>query len=300
MERTGTLRWADEAEWLFYNAGFGMRHPEESSNTYCRTDNCYTLDERKHPDDVQWNPRYRFSPTHQDVAVCCVPNSGRMIPYFVQSMFVESEQGYKAALYGSCTFTGIFHGVRVQIAETTDYPFDFDVNLDVTVERPVEMNLCLRFPQWADDMTVNGKIYRREEVSGGEIVISRRWQGTISIKLSMNTQIRFKTDFNRDCYVSYGPVLYAVPLEAEEKTVRKLKPDPFMEKAYTPVDRKWEKLQIAYADFPTFRLAGEKPAKSFEDLKIMGSFRLDGCTVENEMVPLAKTILRKVTFEGIR
>lgn len=300
MECTGDLKWGDEAEWLFYNAGFGMRHPAESSIMYCMTDNCYTADERKHPDDAQWNPRYKFSPTHKDVAVCCVPNSGRIIPYYVQSMFVEDEDGYKAGLYGPCKFKGCYNGVHVEIHEETNYPFDFHVELEVTVEKPVEMSICLRFPKWADTAVVNGRKYARNEISNGEIMIRRCWNGTEKIAISFETEIRIGSDFNRDSYVSYGPVLYAVPLESVGKVIKKLDVEPFAEKIYEPVDRKWEKLKIADDDVDKFRFAGEKNPDSFRNLRIKGVFRLGDQIVEKDMIPMGETILRKVTFENIR
>lgn len=300
MECTGNLRWADEAEWLFYNASFGMRHPSENSIMYCMTDNCYTADERKHPDDREWNPRYKFSPTHKDVAVCCVPNSGRIIPYYIQYMFVEDERGYKAGLYGPCQFNGRYKDTNVEIHEVTNYPFDFHIEMDVTVEKPVEMSICLRFPKWADVMVVNGKRYQKDEIHGNEIEIYKCWEKTEKIEISMVTEIRFGTDFNRDSYVSYGPVLYAVPLESTEKVIKKLSVEPYAEKGYVSVDRRWEKLKIAAADVDKFHFAGEDNPESFRNLRIKGVFQLDGQRVEKDMIPMGTAILRKVTFENIR
>ena len=56
-----------------------------------------------HPSDADdlKNPqtRYKYSPTHQDVAVCCVPNAGRIYPYYVKSMWLRTTKGLQAALF---------------------------------------------------------------------------------------------------------------------------------------------------------------------------------------------------------
>ena len=47
LQKTGDLSIGDQMEWLYYNAGLGMKHPEESSIMYCKTDNCYTADRQR-------------------------------------------------------------------------------------------------------------------------------------------------------------------------------------------------------------------------------------------------------------
>ena len=300
MQASEDLKWGDEAEWLFYNASFGMRHPTESSIMYCMTDNCYEANERKHPDDDAWNPRYKFSPTHQDAAVCCVPNSGRIIPYFVQSIFMECKDGFKAGLYGPCSFTGKYQDVMVKIQELTNYPMSFKVELEVSAERPIEFSLYLRFPRWANQMKVNGRVYTREEAHNGEIKLHKVWGAMERVEIQMDTQIQFHTDFNWDYYVSYGPILYAYPLKAREKLIRQMEVKPFAEKGYLPIEREMEGLKIAEEDKQEFRLAAGEEKTTFKDLYIHGVFRLDGQKIEGDMVPMGETILRKVTFQEMR
>lgn len=300
MQDTENLKWADAAEWLFYNASFGMRHPTDSSIMYCMTDNCYEANERKHPDDDAWNPRYKFSPTHQDAAVCCVPNSGRIIPYFVQSMFMECKDGFKASLYGPCSFNGKYQDVEVNIRELTNYPISLKVEMEVSAEYPIEFSLYLRFPRWADRMLVNGRVYEREEAHNGEIRLHKIWGKMERIEIQIETQVQMNTDFNGDYYVSYGPVLYAYPLKAGEKLIRQLEVKPFAEKGYIPIERKLERLKIAEEDRKKFHFAAGGEKNHFKDLYIHGVFRLDGQKIEGNMTPVGKTILRKVTFQGTR
>ena len=39
--------------------------------------------------------RYKYSPAHQDVAVCCNPNAGRISPYFVQNSWMKKYRDWE-------------------------------------------------------------------------------------------------------------------------------------------------------------------------------------------------------------
>ena len=73
LQKTGGLQWADRAEWLFFNAAQGARHPSEPSIAYLKTDNSFSMTGPLHVDDPQdeQNPqiRYKYSPVHQDVVI---------------------------------------------------------------------------------------------------------------------------------------------------------------------------------------------------------------------------------------
>ncbi|MEO1573846.1 MAG: beta-L-arabinofuranosidase domain-containing protein [Pseudomonadota bacterium] len=78
LQKTGEARWADRMEWLVYNAAQGARHPDGHSIAYCKTDNSTDVLGHADMDNPQNEIRYKYSPAHQDVAVCCAPNAGRL------------------------------------------------------------------------------------------------------------------------------------------------------------------------------------------------------------------------------
>lgn len=296
MELSGNLSWGDKVEWLYYNAAQGMVHPLESSIMYCKTDNCYEADEHRSPDDGIKNPRYKYSPTHQDAAVCCVPNSGRIVPYFIQSMFLKSEQGFQAVLYGACVMKSTWQKAEVMIKETTDYPFSSKVRLKVTVSQPAEFSLSFRFPEWADQVILNHHIYDKESVREGEIKIHRVWEGTTDFELSFVCRVRFKKDFHGETYISRGPVIYALPIPAKEKTLKELNGGSFYEKAYVPESRIYENAYLMERDFTNFQYCENSEGKDWERCILKGICYTDGVKHRQEFVPMGHTILRKTTF----
>jgi hypothetical protein len=149
------LAWADRLEWLFFNAAQGARHPAESAITYLTLDNAAALVGTRRPgeDDPQQN-RYKYSPTHQDMAVCCAPNAGRIMPYYVKSMWLRTADGLLAALYGPSVLTTEIAGTAVCITQETAYPFDLQVDITVDVETPLRFALT----PWAEPDRLQGTL----------------------------------------------------------------------------------------------------------------------------------------------
>lgn len=294
MRISGELKWADKAEWLFYNASFGMRHPKDSSIMYLKTDNSYEICEKRQPGDV-WNPRYKYSPTHQDVAVCCVPNSGRIMPYFVQNMLMLSEDEIKVALYGPMVFEGKIKGIGIRMEQDTTYPLEFKSRIKIKTEEPVSFTLTLRFPEWADKAVVNGIAYEKESAKTSELSIHNVWKEE-QVEVFFETKINFKTDRRMHQYVCYGPLVFALPIESREEILKDLELKPFQEKGYLPVSRECENWSIKEESREKFQLIHEKEAENWKGIRIKGFFYDGKKERQKELIPMGGTILRKVTF----
>lgn len=216
LQKTGDIKWGDRIEWLLFNAGQGARHPQESAIAYLKTDNSYSMTGRLHPNDPidPRNPqtRYKYSPVHQDVAVCCVPNAGRIYPYYVKSMWMRTHNGFLAALYGACELDTNINGVAVRITEQTNYPFDLTISFSINVSQPVEFELAFRKPAWAIgfELQTIGK-WREEE---GIIKIHKQWQIEEKVVLCFQTKVKVNKFSNDECFVSYGSLVFALPLKS--------------------------------------------------------------------------------------
>ena len=86
------------AEKLFINANFGARHNNTKTIAYLKSDDSYEMKgsfqfEQKHSPHTE-QVRYKYSPSHQDAAVCCVPNSVRLIPYYLEHSITIADKVY--------------------------------------------------------------------------------------------------------------------------------------------------------------------------------------------------------------
>lgn len=296
-QKTGDLLWNEMAEWLYFNGAEGMKHPTESSIMYLKTDNCYTADEHCYPDLGERNPRYKYSPFHQDAAVCCVPNSGRITPYFIHSLMFAWEDGFKIGGYGPCTYSGTYNGTAVSIEQETAYPLDMNVRLKISAQQSVQLSLYLRVPGWASAMIIDGERIENPLGKCSEVRICRVFKED-TMNISFECNIQFRTDFKINTYVTRGPLVYCVPIPAREVVYKTLLDGRFFEKGYISQDRSYETLKLFQEDKETFAfdLEAAKDAKTWDDLKIHGVFQKDGEVCRISMVPMARTILRKVTF----
>ena len=176
LQKTGDSKWADKLEWIIYNAGQGARHPDGKSIAYCKTDNSFDVLGHVDMDNPQGEMRFKYSPAHQDVAVCCVPNAGRIYPYFTQNMWQQTEAGIVASLYGPSQLHTNIDGVPVSITQETQYPFSHQVRFTVKSEKPVEFSLSLRKPGWASSTQLAGQDAKLND-DGHYLTLNKKWSG---------------------------------------------------------------------------------------------------------------------------
>jgi hypothetical protein len=94
FQKQGNPKTAETIETIFYNAAQGSRNPNHSSIAYLKTDNSYEMEGTKNG-EIEPNrkqTRYKYSPAHQDAAVCCNPNAGRITPYFIEKSWLKENE----------------------------------------------------------------------------------------------------------------------------------------------------------------------------------------------------------------
>jgi DUF1680 family protein len=234
LQKTGDPQWGNRIEWLLFNAGQGSRHPQESAIAYLKTDNSYSMTGLLHPDDLidSRNPqtRYKYSPTHQDVAVCCVPNAGRIYPYYVKSMWMRTPKGLFCALYGACELNTEVDGVGVHITEQTNYPFDLTISFSIDVAQPFEFELTFRKPTWACGHEVQAESEWCEE--NGMIKIYKTWQSGDKVILRFQAKVKVNEFHNDEYFLSYGPLVFGFPLNSRVREGKKYPVENFHDLYY--------------------------------------------------------------------
>lgn len=301
LQKTGESQWGDRIEWILFNAAQAARHPHESSIAYCKTDNSSSMVGELQPDDNKKKDhpetRYKYSPAHQDVAVCCVPNAGRIFPYYVKAMWMKTDKGLAKTLYGASQLNDTINGIRVSVSEVSDYPFNLESRFSIEVSEPLEMELKLRKPGWATAYSINipGEYIADE---AGWITINKVWNGTESLEIKFEASTQKQTDLAGDVYFSNGPLAYALPLNGEEKSVKDFEINDFRNVMYESADNaeKW-----VYSG-SEFRLVNSGASFGWgTSMYLEGTLYNKETTTEEQvrLVPIGNTILRQLTFEEI-
>lgn len=282
LQKSGNAEYSDEIERIFFNAAQGARHPEKSCISYLKTDNSFemtgTLNGQPDPENKQ--TRYKYSPAHQDVAVCCVPNAGRITPYFVQNMWLKDKNAIAATLLGPSEVNTIISGNQVKIIEKTEYPYKNTFQFDVQVKKPFRFMLKIRKPSWAKNVKTNYDFTEKD----GFLVFTKKWEGVERLFLEFDAHIA-KNKSGNQTWFSYGALVLALPVDQVEIPDRIYAPG-FQDYKYSPV----EKVVYEYKDGIVEKLPGELKfsAVLFNPAK--------GKTEEKFLIPVGKTILRQVTF----
>ncbi|XID90388.1 beta-L-arabinofuranosidase domain-containing protein [Paenibacillaceae bacterium WGS1546] len=207
---TGEGRYADQAEWLLFNAGQALKSHNGKGIAYLGADNQYEASKRI-------GTRWDLSPTHDDEAVCCVPNAVRILPYHVSRMWTQTPDGGLALLYyGPNTLTVDIGGAQAKIEQRTAYPFEGDVRLRIGLSAPAAFPLKLRIPGWAVDRTIRTSRPDVRPVREGDyFVLNAEWRDGDEITLSYGMQVEKVETVDHTVAIRRGPLLYALDIPGQ-------------------------------------------------------------------------------------
>lgn len=128
---SGNAEAAEIAESMTFNAGQGARLPVLTALSYISHDNrIKALPAAKHH-----RPAYA---AFHNAAACCTLNGGRLLPYYIEAMWLRGDDGLSANLYGPCTVDTEVDGVALTLREETNYPFEDSIRISVDPTKPIK------------------------------------------------------------------------------------------------------------------------------------------------------------------
>jgi hypothetical protein len=283
LQKTGNATIGDYIENIFYNAAQGSRNPNRSCIAYLKTDNSFEMLGTKNgeiePDRKQ--TRYKYSPAHQDVAVCCNPNAGRISPYFIQNSWMkENETTLVATFLMPNILETSINGNKIQIENNTEYPYQNDFRFKISQSKSLKFTLKIRNPKWVKKVKTN-EIFK---IENDFIVIEREFAANDFVHISFDTEVQIKTDETDSHYFTYGALVYAFPIKAKEIT-GKTYIGNFNDFTYEPIS-------------PERYSFKEDGKTKYEIGKIHTKLinQKTGKLEKVELIPIGKTVLRQVTF----
>ncbi|WP_164849887.1 beta-L-arabinofuranosidase domain-containing protein [Mucilaginibacter limnophilus] len=279
--KSGENDYGDKIEKLFFNAAQGARHPSQSCIAYLKSDNSYAMEGWLNLDSADKHQvRYKYSPVHQDAAVCCVPNAGRIAPYYIQNMWMKSGNSLVASLLGPSTVNTTISGKPVSVKEVTEYPYSNSISFIITANG--NFTLKIRKPEWVSKYTVS--LMHTEE--DGFIVISKNWKGTEMVKVDFAPEVKVNQDINNETYFTYGALVLAHPIAAKEIKGKSFPLAGFNDYRYEP-----ENLEVLQYSGAPVKVAGND--KFTTSLYNPVTKQTETVTLQ----PIGSTILRQTTFK---
>ena len=218
---TGEGRFGDHVERSLFNAGAACVSRDWMHHVYFQAPNRPTA-----------NGKFFAGPggkggvyARKHWPLCCTAATARILPVFVQNMWMKSSDGGLAAvLYGPNVLETELGGASVRIETKTDYPFDETVTMTVGVTGEKAFPLKLRLPGWCRQasVSVNGQAVGTAAVNGFATV-SRVWRDgdRVTLRLPMAPTVEKVVDANQDgkrlCAVTMGPLLFAAAVSARDE-----------------------------------------------------------------------------------
>jgi DUF1680 family protein len=164
----------------------------------------------------------RWSRTRQPFmsVFCCPPNVARTIAESAGFAYAQSDRGIYLAIYGSSVCdVHAMDGGRVQLEQTTNYPWDGKVRLALSLaDGPREFSLMLRIPGWTNQTSakVNGQTFAGPFAPSTFLEIRRRWAtgDVVDLELPMPPRLVEANPLVEETLnqlaVARGPLVYCV------------------------------------------------------------------------------------------
>ncbi|WP_299365793.1 beta-L-arabinofuranosidase domain-containing protein [Winogradskyella sp.] len=294
IQKTGDVDFADAAEKLTYNGMLGFRNEEGTAITYGKTDNCYVLDGHHHENgESREDPRYKYSPTHSEPAVCCVPNYGRNFTYFLEQMWMKKEDGIAVTMFGPSRLTIKVDESEISIEQITNYPMSDEVTFKFSMDTPKTFKFYVRQPKWSDGIEDESVF---EGFENGYYMISKEWRNQDTLTVRFKNEIKVHSANNDEVYLQKGPLVYALEIPHIEETIKEYE-NGFRDYYCFPKNKSYEGLTLN--ETTNFNLKSNLNEATFYGAKLLLQgelFDASNNSINVQLVPIGKTVLRRVTF----
>jgi len=149
---------------------------------------------------------------------CCPPNVARTLASLGQYFYSTSPNHMWVHLYAQGVASLEVDGNEVQVRQITNYPWDGEVKLEISVDHPRTFTVSLRVPDWCDEwqLEINGVSESNRWVQNGYLTIERTWQDgdTLTYTMQMPIQVIKAHPSVRDLQGKFalqrGPLVYCI------------------------------------------------------------------------------------------
>lgn len=149
---------------------------------------------------------------------CCPPNVARTFASLGQYFYSTGTNGVWVHLYAQGSATLNVGDEEINLRQTTNYPWDGNVKIEIGVEHPQTFAVDLRVPGWCDgwQLAINGVPAQNTPIQNGYLSIERTWQAgdTIDFTMQMPVQVTWAHPSARflqgKVALQRGPLVYCL------------------------------------------------------------------------------------------
>lgn len=174
---------------------------------------------------------------------CCPTNLARFIPAIPGYVYATDAYAIYTNLFIGSTSEIDFNGKKVQLQQTTDYPWEGEVEIKINDLETTNFDLKIRIPGWADHETVPSDLYKYVDDNKGQVnikingvpytfkkekgyaILKRKWKKGDRIKVSLPMEVHqvathkaVKTN-DKLTAVERGPLVYCAEFADNDGSV---------------------------------------------------------------------------------
>jgi hypothetical protein len=219
MSISGDPMWADNCEDVAFNTYPAAVMPDFKGLRYLTAPNMVVSDSKNHAPGIQnEGPYLMMNPFSSR---CCQHNHAQGWPYYAEHLWMATpDDGVAAILYSSSKVTlkvGTKKNQTVTLVQTTHYPFDDHIKIQINAGSPVRFPLYLRIPGWCDQASVkiNGKSVSSKAKGDSYFLLTNEWRSgdIIELMLPMKISIREWTNNKNSVSLNYGPLSFSIKID---------------------------------------------------------------------------------------
>jgi hypothetical protein len=216
---TGDAVWADRVERACFNAAPGAIKNDWKALQYFSCPNQFLATLNSDHNVMNHGGRMMaYQPNPGQATACCGGNVHRIFPNYVIRMWMKSDDGGLAAvLYGPSKVNATVgpDGEPVEIVQTTNYPFDEQIEFKINASRAVTFPLSLRIPAWCREprLRVNGASVAASRTRQGFLVLNRRFNPGDVVTLTLPMKVAVTNWPQNGVGVERGPLVYSLPIK---------------------------------------------------------------------------------------
>ena len=193
---TRDARYGDSMERVFYNTVLGAKPLQSDGTAFYYSDYSY------HGSKGYSNHRWP----------CCSGTLPQIAADYRICAYFHNSADLYVNLYVPSSVRWDRAGNLIQLRQTSDYPFEEVIRLEVTASRPEEFTMNFRVPAWSQSasLSVNGKVTQPQIEPGQFAGLRRQWKSgdRIELHLPMTTRLEPIDAQHPDIVaLMYGPLV---------------------------------------------------------------------------------------------
>ena len=216
---TGDAIWADRVERACFNAAPGAIKNDWKALQYLSSPNQFLAALNSDHGAMRHGGRLMaYQPNPGQFTACCGGNVHRIFPNYVIRMWMKiQDDGLAAVLYGPSKVQAAVgpDSEPIEIVQTTNYPFEEQIQFKIHCSRAVSFPLSLRVPAWCAEprLSVNGASSDTSPRRGGFLVLRRRFNPDDVVTLTLPMKLAATHWPQNGIGIERGPLVYSLPIQ---------------------------------------------------------------------------------------